>query len=243
MTSSRGTAWPWLSALVLIACSCSRGTTQVAPAPVASTLDTRSPETLPADPGAFSRWRDGSTRFVVYVPTPQAVVDKMLEVANVHRGDVVYDLGCGDGRIVVTAAKRYGARAVGFDIDPERVAEAQENVRRAGIQDLATIRQADVFTLDLTPATVVTIYLLPRLNLRLVPQLERLAPGTRIVSHDFDIEGTVLGGMWRMEAPYFGRANERFEAGVPEDDAHYAQVEHRVYWWTTPLRWEGGRDE
>jgi len=197
---------------------------------------------LPADPETFARWRDGSTRFVVYVPTPQTVVDKMLEVADVHRGDVVYDLGCGDGRIVITAAKRYGARAVGFDIDPERVAEAQENVRHAGVEDLATIRQADVFALDLTPATVVTMYLLPRLNLRLVPQLAKLAPGARIVSHDFDIEGTVPDGTWRLTAPYFGRANERFDAAMPEDDGHYRPVEHRVIWWTTPLRWEGGRD-
>lgn len=126
---------------------------------------------------------------VIYVPTPQAVVDKMLEMAEVKRGDVVYDLGCGDGRIVVTAAKKYGVKAIGYDIDPQRVAEARENVRLAGVGHLVTIHQADIFTLDLREATVVTLYLLPELNVRLMPQLEKLRPGSRIVSHDFDMRG------------------------------------------------------
>ena len=126
---------------------------------------------------------------VVYVPTPQPVVDKMLEIVKVEPDDVVYDLGCGDGRIVVTAAKRYGVRAYGFDIDPARVAEARENVEKNGVAELVTIEQADIFSLDLSPADIVTLYLLPELNVRLIPQLEKLEPGSRVVSHDYDMQG------------------------------------------------------
>jgi predicted RNA methylase len=126
---------------------------------------------------------------VIYVPTPQPVVDKMLEMAEVKKGDVVYDLGCGDGRIVVTAAKKYGVKAVGFDIDPQRVKEALENVKSNKVEHLVTIKQEDIFKLDLREANVVTLYLLPDLNVRLMPQLARLKPGSRIVSHDFDIRG------------------------------------------------------
>lgn len=126
---------------------------------------------------------------VIYVPTPQAVVDKMLELAEVKKGDVVYDLGCGDGRIVVTAAKKYGVKAVGFDIDPQRVREALENVRSNKVEHLVTIKQEDIFKLDLREASVVTLYLLPDLNVRLMPQLAKLKPGSRIVSHDFDMRG------------------------------------------------------
>lgn len=128
---------------------------------------------------------------MLYVPTPDQVVDRMLELARVSREDVVYDLGCGDGRIVVAAAKRYGAHAVGFDIDPARVAEARANVAQSGVADLVSIEQRDIFTLDLRPASVVALYLLPELNVKLLPQLERLKPGSRIVSHDFDIAGVV----------------------------------------------------
>jgi tRNA G37 N-methylase Trm5 len=126
---------------------------------------------------------------VIFVPTPQAVVDKMLEMAEVKPGDVVYDLGCGDGRIVVTAAKKYGVKAVGFDISPERVKESLENVRTNKLEHLVTIKQADIFTLDLREASVVTLYLLASLNVKLMPQLEKMKPGTRIVSHDFDMHG------------------------------------------------------
>jgi SAM-dependent methyltransferase len=126
---------------------------------------------------------------VIYVPTPEPVVDRMLELAAVNEHDVVYDLGCGDGRIVITAAQRYGVKAWGFDIDPVRVAEARANAKAAGVEDLVTIEQKDIFSLDLSPASVVTLYLLPELNVRLIPQLEQLKPGSRIVSHDFDMEG------------------------------------------------------
>jgi SAM-dependent methyltransferase len=128
-------------------------------------------------------------RDVDFVATPEEVVDKMLELAEIKSSDVVYDLGCGDGRIVVAAAKRYGCRAVGFDIDPERVAESAANVGKNGLSDRVEIRQADIFTLDLSGADVVTLYLLPNLNRKLIPQLEKLRPGSRIVSHAWGMPG------------------------------------------------------
>jgi precorrin-6B methylase 2 len=126
---------------------------------------------------------------VIFVPTPQEVVDKMLELAQVKKGDVLYDLGCGDGRIVVTAAKKYGVKAIGFDVDPERIRESRENVRKNNVENLVTIKQQDIFTTDLSPASVVTLYLLPSLNVKLMPQLAKLKPGSRIVSHAFDMRG------------------------------------------------------
>lgn len=127
---------------------------------------------------------------VPYVPTPQPVVDAMLEVAGVKPGDVLYDLGSGDGRIVVTAAQRFGVRGVGIDINPERIQEAEANARAAGVERLTDFRQEDIFKADFGEATVVTMYLLPSVNNRLKPKLlNDLKPGTRIVSHAFDIEG------------------------------------------------------
>jgi SAM-dependent methyltransferase len=126
---------------------------------------------------------------VIYVPTPRKVVEEMLRMAELKPDDVVYDLGCGDGRIVIAAAQLRGVKAVGYDIDPERVKEARANVRAAGVEHLVRIEQADVFTLDLTGATVITLYLLPQLNVRLMPQLARLRAGARILSHNFDMRG------------------------------------------------------
>lgn len=126
-----------------------------------------------------------------YISTSEKVVDRMLELAAVGPDDVVYDLGCGDGRILVTAAKRHGCRCVGFDINPERVAEARENARQNDVEELVEIQQRDILTLDLSQATVVTMYLLPRLNKELIPQLDKLRPGARVVSHAFEIEGLV----------------------------------------------------
>jgi len=128
---------------------------------------------------------------ILFVPTPQEVVEKMLELAEVKKDDLVYDLGCGDGRIVVTAAKKYGCRGVGYDIDPDRVIESMENVKNNNVQKLVHIEQKDIFTLDLSEASVITLYLLTSLNVKLIPQLEKLKPGTRIVSHDFDMRGIV----------------------------------------------------
>jgi ribosomal protein L11 methylase PrmA len=126
---------------------------------------------------------------VSFLPTPQTVVDKMLELAEIKPGDVVYDLGCGDGRILVTAARKYGVKGVGFDIDPTRVKESLANVKSNQVEHLVTIKEADMFTLDLREATVVTLYLLPKLNVRLMPQLERLRPGSRILSYKWDMRG------------------------------------------------------
>lgn len=130
----------------------------------------------------------GMAQDVRYVPTQQAVVDAMLELAGVTESDVVYDLGCGDGRIVVTAAKTYGARGKGIDIDPQRIKEANENAQNAGVTDKVTFEQANLFESDVSEASVVTLYLLNSLNLKLRPMLlEQLKPGTRIVSHAFNM--------------------------------------------------------
>jgi Methyltransferase domain len=125
---------------------------------------------------------------VPYVPTPQSVVDAMLKVAKVGKNDVLYDLGSGDGRIVVTAAQKFGTQGVGIDIDPQRVAEANQNAQKAGVSDRVKFVQQDLFNTDLSKATVVTLYLLPDINLKLRPKLfKELKPGTRIVSHAFDM--------------------------------------------------------
>ena len=127
-------------------------------------------------------------KIVPYVPTPQEVVDRMLELAQVKKGDVVYDLGSGDGRIVVTAAKKYGVKAIGFEIDPQRIKESHENIKKAGVEDLVEIRQQDIRTVDLSAASVLTMYLLPEVNLMIRPNIwKQMKPGSRIVSHDFDM--------------------------------------------------------
>jgi 2-polyprenyl-3-methyl-5-hydroxy-6-metoxy-1,4-benzoquinol methylase len=132
---------------------------------------------------------------IFWVPTPPAVVDAMLKLADVTPTDVVYDLGCGDGIIVTTAAQKYGARAVGIDIDPQRVKEATERARKMGVSDRVEIRQEDLFEADIKEATVVTLYLLRSLNIKLMPKLKSdLKPGTRIVSQTFD-----MGDSWPPE--------------------------------------------
>lgn len=141
-------------------------------------------------PAALAQETQPATRRpdVIFVPTPEEVVEAMLQVAKVTKDDVVYDLGSGDGRIPVTAARKYGARGVGIDIDPVRVEEALENVKRNNVEHLVRIVQGDLFEQDLREATVVTLYLLPSLNLKLRPKLlKELRPGTRIVSHAFDM--------------------------------------------------------
>jgi SAM-dependent methyltransferase len=143
-----------------------------------------------AFPNALAQQAAGPSRGpdVIYVPTPPAVVENMLKLAGVGRNDVLYDLGCGDGRIVIEAARRYGVRAVGIDIDPRRIAEARENARKAGVDKLVEFRLADLFEGVLREATVVTLYLLPSLNVKLMPKLRKeLRKGARIVSHDFDM--------------------------------------------------------
>jgi SAM-dependent methyltransferase len=161
---------------------------------------------------------------VVYVPTPNDVVDMMLHLARVTKDDLLYDLGCGDGRIVVAAAKKYGCKAVGYDIDPERIEESIENVRKNRVRRLVRIKQEDIFTLDLRPASVITLYLLPRLNVKLIPQLEELEPGCRIVSHDFDMKGVRPDAVLTMDSEESGG-------------------EHTIYLWTTPLNKEEEDDD
>jgi predicted RNA methylase len=132
---------------------------------------------------------------IYWVPTPPAVVDAMLKLADVQPADVVYDLGCGDGIIVATAAQKYGARAVGIDIDPQRVKEATERAQKMGVSDKVEIRQGDLFEAEIKDATVVTLYLLRSLNIKLMPKLQKeLKPGSRIVSQTFD-----MGEQWPPE--------------------------------------------
>jgi SAM-dependent methyltransferase len=132
---------------------------------------------------------------VPYVPTPMPVVDAMLDMARVRREDTLYDLGCGDGRIVVRAASRFGCKGVGVDLNPERVAEARANAASQKVTGLTRFAVGDVFEFDFSPATVVTMYLLPGVNLKLRPRLQKeLSPGARIVSHDFDM------GDWTPQA-------------------------------------------
>ncbi|MDD4268476.1 MAG: methyltransferase domain-containing protein [Pirellulales bacterium] len=159
---------------------------------------------------------------VVYVPTPHDVVDKMLEMARVKKEDVVYDLGCGDGRIVVAAAKK-GAKAIGYDLSRERVEEARANVKKNKVEKLAEIFEKDIFTLDLSEANVITLYLLPKLNVKLIPQLEKLKPGSRIVSHDFDMKGVQPDRMVHMTSQEDGES-------------------HTIYLWTVPLKKEPGHE-
>ena len=131
---------------------------------------------------------------VIYVPTSDTVVNAMLKLANVTKDDVVYDLGSGDGRIVIAAARNYGARGVGIDIDPERIEESNENATKAGVTDKVEFIEADLFESDFSEASVVTLYLLSSLNEKLQPILmQQLKPGTRIVSHAFDM------GDWEPE--------------------------------------------
>jgi trans-aconitate methyltransferase len=150
---------------------------------------------------------------VPYVPTHERIVAEMLKVAKVGKSDVLYDLGSGDGRIVITAAKKFGTRGVGVDIDPVRVKEARENAAKAGVTDRVKFLQQDLFETDIREATVVTLYLLPEVNLRLRPKLlSELKPGTRVVSHNYDM------GDW---TPL-----KTLQVRVPED--------HTIYYWVVP---------
>ena len=152
----------------------------------------------------------------VFVPTPQDVVEKMLELAKVKKEDLVYDLGCGDGRIVVTAARKCGCKAVGYDINPQCVRWSRENVRKHRVSHLVTIEQRDVLTLDLRKSDVITLYLPRELNARLIPQLRKLKPGSRIVAHDYEIPGISPDKV----------VTYRSKAGF----------EHTLYLWVTPLQ-------
>ena len=156
---------------------------------------------------------------VPYVPTHESLVAEMLKMAKVGKNDVLYDLGSGDGRIVITAARQYGTRGIGYDLDPDRVKEARENAKRAGVTDRVRFEQQDIFTAKLADATVVTMYLLPDVNLRLRPKLlSELKPGTRIVSHNYDL------GDWQP---------------VQRKEMDISGVSHTLYMWIVPSRSSG----
>jgi len=159
---------------------------------------------------------------VPYVPTTEPAVQAMLKLADVTKNDVVYDLGCGDGRIVVAAAKLYGARGVGIDINPERIKEANANAKQAGMEKLVRFEENDLFQADIHEATVVTMFLLPAINLKLKPKLLKdLKPGTRLVSNTFDM------GDWKAEK------ETTLDTGSDED---ISGLSYRFYLWRVPAR-------
>jgi SAM-dependent methyltransferase len=174
---------------------------------------------------------------VPFVPTPEKVVAKMLDMADVGKSDVLYDLGCGDGRIVITAARDLGCRGVGIDIDPQRIKESRENAAKAGVEDRVEFRLMDLFEADIRPASVVTLYLLPSVNLRLRPKLLRdLKPGTRVVSHDFDMNS------WEPDESVVIEIDSTLA-----DDPYLADEffvdnywnKHEVYFWIIPANVSG----
>jgi SAM-dependent methyltransferase len=159
---------------------------------------------------------------VPYVPTTEEAVQAMLKLADVKKTDVVYDLGCGDGRIVVAAAKNFGAHAVGIDINPVRIAEAKANAKTAGVENLVRFEENDLFEADFHQATVVTLFLLPNINLKLLPKLlEQLKPGTRVVSNTFDM------GDWKPE--------KEATVGDANDDS-YSYLSKKLFLWIIPER-------
>lgn len=159
---------------------------------------------------------------VPYVPTTEEAVAEMLKLAGVKKTDIVYDLGCGDGRIVIAAAKTYGAHGVGIDINPERIAEAKANAKRAGVEHLVRFEENDLFKADIHEASVVTLFLLPTINLKLRPKLVHdLKPGTRVVSNTFDM------GDWKAE--------KEASVGSP-DDYEYAGLSKKLFLWTIPAK-------
>jgi len=172
-------------------------------------------------PGLFASYVQAQSPRVPYVPTPQDVVERMLEIAKVTSSDYLIDLGSGDGRIVVTAARKHGARGFGVDINPERIREANENARQAGVLDKVAFYQRDLFETDLSEATVITMYLLPRVNLELRPKLLDLKPGTRIVSHDFSMEE------WKPDVQEKMEAKEKYGGSGGQSD---------IYFWVVPAK-------
>ena len=182
-------------------------------------LPAQDQEAEPKDQDAKLERRDGQLPIpeVLFIPTPQDVVVQMLELAEVREDDLLYDLGCGDGRILVTAVKMFSCRAVGFDIDPRRVKQSRHNLKKNLVEERARVEEKDFFQVDLRPASVITLYLSPKFNARLIPQLDALQPGSRIVSHQFDMEGI-----------------------RPEKEVHYRSKAdgriHTLYLWTTPLK-------
>jgi 2-polyprenyl-3-methyl-5-hydroxy-6-metoxy-1,4-benzoquinol methylase len=157
---------------------------------------------------------------VPFVESPQSVVTKMLEIASVSEEDVVYDLGSGDGRIPITAARDFGARGVGIEIKPHLVEKARKNAKNAGVSDRVAFRQGDLFEADISEATVVTIYLLPTVNMELRPKLFReLSPGTRVVSHDFDMNE------WEPDTTWESGGETIFRWTIPEETPEFVDLD------------------
>jgi SAM-dependent methyltransferase len=154
---------------------------------------------------------------VVYVGTPYDVVSEMLHMAQVNKDDLVIDLGCGDARILILAAQKYGSRGIGYDIDPDMVRASRRNAEKNNVVDLVHIIQADIFTVDISKADVLPIYLLPEMNLKLLPQFETLKPGSRLVFHNYDLEGFIP---------------DRKAGFVSNEDNSL----HTLYLYTTPLK-------
>lgn len=162
----------------------------------------------------------------VFVPTPDDIVAKMLDVAGVTKDDLVYDPGCGDGRIVIAAAKKYGCRGVGIELSPKLVRDARAGAVRNQVERLVRILEEDIYAVDMSEATVVTLYLLPNMNVKLIPQLQKLKPGARIVAHDYGFQD-------RVEEP------EKTITVKSREDA----VEHYIYLWTAPLKLKASSGE
>ena len=173
--------------------------------------------------GALS-WAYAASASVPYVPTPQTVVERMLEIAKVGPDDYVIDLGSGDGRIVVTAASKFGARGFGVDLNPTRISEANDNARRAGVTDRVAFHERDLFETDLAQATVITMYLLPRVNLELRPKILDLKAGTRIVSHDFSMDD------WKPDLHEELEAKDKYGGSGGRSD---------IYFWIVPAKVAG----
>ncbi len=174
---------------------------------------------------------------VPFVPTPVIVVEQMLKIVQVGKDDVLYDLGCGDGRIVITAAKRFGCRGIGVDIDPERIRDSRKNAIKEGVQDRVQFKQLDLFQTDFSEATVVTLYLLTEVNLRLRPILLRqLKPGTRVVSHEFNM------GKWEPDESLTVRTGDQENPNVEDYwDLHEMDYwdSHQVHFWIIPANVAG----
>jgi SAM-dependent methyltransferase len=154
---------------------------------------------------------------VVYVGTPYDVVSEMLHMAQVNKDDLIIDLGCGDARMLILAAQKYGSRGIGYDIDPDMVRASRRNVEKNSVLDLVQIIQADIYTVDISKADVLPIYLLPEMNLRLLPQFETLKPGSRLIFHNYDLEGFI--------------PDRKAEVVSNEDNSL-----HTLYLYTTPLK-------
>ena len=166
---------------------------------------------------------------VPYMPTHEKVVAEMLKVAKVGKDDILYDLGSGDGRIVITAAKEFGARGVGVDIDPDLIREARENAVKAGVADKVKFVQQDLFETDIREATVVTLYLWPEINRRLRPKLlSDLKPGTRVVSHNHDMGDWKPLKTVRVRVPHEYIISKTLNMRVPH--------QHKIYYWVVPTR-------